>query len=35
MRVPRSMIVLVSTLCMIGVVAGAALAGDPPGTTGP
>jgi hypothetical protein len=34
MRVPRSVIVLVSTLCMIGVAAGAALAGDPPGNNG-
>ena len=34
MRVLRSMIVIASTLCMIGVAAGAALAGDPPGNNG-
>jgi hypothetical protein len=34
MRVPRSVIVIVGTLCMIGVAAGAAVAADPPGNNG-
>lgn len=34
MRVPHSVIVLASALCMIGVAAGVAVAGDPPGNNG-
>jgi len=34
MRVPRSVVVLASTLCMIGVAAGAAVAGNPSGNNG-
>jgi hypothetical protein len=34
MRLWRSMIVIAGTLCMIGVAAGAAVAGDPPGNNG-
>ena len=34
MRLWRSVIVIAGTLCMIGVAAGAAVAGDPPGNNG-